>query len=289
MAEQIPRKSFGNTGSLSSRAIFGSFCVGNASRKEADHVLETIFTYGVNHIDTAPSYGDAEVHVGNWMKQYRDHFFLATKIDQRSYTECKTQFYRSLDRLQTDRVDLLQIHNLTDVVYRELAMGPGGALEFLIEAKEEGLTRFIGITGHGAQAPLMHVQSLQRFEFDSVLVPCNYPMMQIPHYRENFEKLVRICREKNIAVQTIKALAKGLWGDKDRSHTTWYEPLNDQDSIDKAVHWVMGQTDVFLVTTGDIKILPKFLSAVATFTEPPSEEQMNTFVQEQKLTPLFDQ
>ncbi|MBT8362222.1 MAG: aldo/keto reductase [Deltaproteobacteria bacterium] len=289
MVNQIERRSFGNTGHMSSRAIFGSFSVGHAGQEEADHVLETILKYGINHIDTAPSYGDAEIILGNWMKQYRNHFFLATKIDKRSYIESKDQFYRSLDRLQTDHVDLLQIHNFTDVVYRELVMGPGGALEFLMEAQAAGLTRFIGITGHGAQTPLMHFQSLQRFDFNSVLLPCNYMMMQIPHYREHFDKLVRICKKNNIAVQTIKAAARGLWGKKTRSHTTWYEPLNDQNSLDKAIHWVMGQTDAFLITTGDVKILPKFLAAVGNFVEPPSKDEMNTLVKEQGLVTLFDQ
>jgi aryl-alcohol dehydrogenase-like predicted oxidoreductase len=252
-------------------------------------VLEIILRYGINHIDTAPAYSDAEVRVGNWMKQYRDHFFLATKFNHRSYQEAKDQFYRSLDRLQTDHVDLLQIHNFTDVVFRELVMGPGGALEFLVEAREEGLTKFIGITGHGAQAPLMHYQSLQRFKFDSVLLPCNFPMMQIPSYRENFDRLVRFCKEHSIAVQTIKAAAKGLWGEKTRSHSTWYEPLIDQEAIEIAVHWVMGHTDAFLITTGDMEILPKFLAAVRSFVEPPSDDEMSTCAENQGMAPLFDQ
>jgi aryl-alcohol dehydrogenase-like predicted oxidoreductase len=289
MVMHLERRSFGNTGHLSSRAIFGSFSVGRASHNEAERALETILEYGVNHIDTAPSYGDAEIRVGNWMKNYRDRFFLATKIDQRSYKQCKEQLYRSLDRLQTDHVDLLQLHNFTDVVYREIAMGPGGAVELLAEAQEEGLTRFIGITGHGAQAPLMHYQSLQRFRFDSVLLPCNYPMMRIPHYRENFDRLLRSCRKKGIAVQIIKAAARGLWGDKARNHATWYEPLSDQDAVNSAVHWVMGQTDSFLVTTGDLEVLPKFLAAVSSFVEAPSEDEMNTLVNAQKMMPLFDQ
>ena len=289
MVESIEKKPFGTTGHLSSRAIFGSFCIGRASQEEADRVLDIILRFGINHIDTAPAYSDAEVRVGSWMKQYRDHFFLATKINQRSYQESKDQFYRSLDRLQTDHVDLLQIHNFTDVVFRELVMGPGGALEFLLEAREQGLTRFIGITGHGSQAPMMHYQSLQRFKFDSVLLPCNFPMMQIPYYRENFDRLVQYCEKHDIAAQTIKAAAKGLWGDKKRSHSTWYEPLKDQGAIDKAVHWVMGQTGAFLITTGDMEVLPKFLTAVSSFIEPPSNDEMSTFVKDQGMSPLFDQ
>ena len=289
MVEQIEKRSFGATGHLSSRAIFGSFTVGRTSQEQAERVLDTILEYGVNHIDTAPAYGDAELRVGEWMKRHRDRFFLATKVNYRSYQECKEQFYRSLDRLQTDRVDLLQLHNFTDVVFREVAMAPGGALELLIEAKEKGLARFIGITGHGAQTPLMHLQSLERCSFDSVLLPCNYPMMQIPHYQEHFDRLDKICRERGIAVQTIKAAARGLWGEGARTHGTWYEPLNDQDSIDKAVHWVMGATDAFLITTGDREVLPKFLAAVASFSEPPSDDEMSTLVEKEGITPLFDQ
>ena len=285
----MEKQPFGNTGHLSSRAIFGSVSLRYAEEEEAEHVLEILMEYGVNHIDTAPRYGDAEICVGNWMKRYRDRFFLATKVDQSSYKEAKEQLYRSLDRLQTDHVDLLQVHNLTDVVFRELAMGPEGTFELLSEAKEEGLTRFSGITGHGAQAPVMHLQSLERFRPDSVLLPCNYLMMQIPQYRENFARLVRSCREKDIAVQTIKAAARGLWGDKSRNNITWYEPLNDQNSINNAVHWVMGHTDAFLISTGDIEVLPKFLEAVANFIEPPSEDEMNTLVRERGMTPLFNQ
>ena len=285
----MQKQPFGNTGHLSSRAIFGSVSLRYAEEEEAEQVLETLMEYGVNHIDTAPRYGDAEINVGKWMKRYRDRFFLATKVDQSSYKQAKEQLYRSLDRLQTDHVDLLQVHNLTDVVFRELAMGPEGTFELLSEAKEEGLTRYIGITGHGAQASLMHLQSLQRFRPDSVLLPCNYLMMQIPQYKENFAKLVRSCREKDIAVQTIKAAAKGLWGDKSRNKITWYEPLDDQNSINNAVHWVMGHTDAFLISTGDIEVLPKFLEAVANFIEPPSEIEMNTLVRERGMTPLFNQ
>jgi aryl-alcohol dehydrogenase-like predicted oxidoreductase len=289
MDKEIKKQPFGSTGQLSSRAIFGSVSLRYAREEEAERVLEIILEYGVNHIDTAPRYGNAELRVGTWMKRYRDRFFLATKVDQSTYKDAREQLYRSLDRLQTDHVDLLQVHNLTDVVFRELAMGPEGTFELLTEAQENGLTRFIGITGHGAQAPLMHLQSLERFRPDSVLVPCNYLMMQIPQYREHFARLVESCRQKNIAVQTIKAAARGLWGDASRNHITWYEPLNDQHSVNHAVHWVMGHTDAFLITTGDSEVLPKFLEAAASFTGSPSQEQMDTLVRAYGMMPLFNQ
>lgn len=284
--EKLP---FGNTGHKSTRAIFGSVCLRGADQKSADKVLELLLDYGINHIDTAPLYGDAELRVGPWMKHYREHFFLATKTDQRTYQDAREQFYRSLDRLQVDRVDLLQMHNLTDVVFREIAMGPRGALEFLIEARDKGLTRFIGITGHGILAPKMHLQSLAKFGFDTVLLPCNYLLMQVPHYRSDFNQLVSYCREHRIAVQTIKSAARGLWGDKPRSHSTWYEPLNDEEAVKKSVNWVMNQAGIFLITTGDLQVLPKFLAAAAGFQKAPPDEVMETMVAEQEMQLLFDQ
>lgn len=285
----MEKQPFGKTGHSSSRAIFGSFSIGHTSQKTADGVLDQLLKYEINHIDTAPAYGDAELRVGSWMPQYRDHFFLATKTNERTYQGAREQFYRSLDRLKVSHVDLLQMHNLTDVVYREYAMGSGGALDFLIEARDKGLTRFIGITGHGILAPKMHLQSLQRFNFDTVLLPCNYLLMQLPHYRSDFDHLISYCLEHNIAVQTIKATARGLWNNKPQSHTTWYEPLSDEKSIKKSVHWVMGQPGIFLITTGDMQVLPRFLTSAADFTDPPTDDQMEALVKEKGMQPLFNQ
>jgi len=285
----IEKQPFGNTGHSSSRAIFGSFCLNQATQDAADKVLETLFEYGINHIDTAPSYGEAELRVGPWMKRYREQFFLATKTDKRTYPQAREQFHASLDRLQVDRVDLLQMHNLTDVVHREIAMGPGGALEFLVEARDKGLARFIGITGHGILAPKMHLQSLARFDFDTVLLPCNYLLLQNPNYRADFDQLISYGRQHHIAVQTIKSTARGLWGDKPRSHNTWYAPLSDEAAITQAVQWVMGISGIFLITTGDMQILPKFLAAAADFQKPPSDEAMEAMAAKQGMQSIFDQ
>ncbi len=283
----IKTKQFGRTGHLSSRTIFGSASLSQASQEEANQVLELLLKYGINHIDTAPRYGEAEARIGPWMKHHRDRFFLATKMDQRNYREARDQFYRSLEKLQVDHVDLLQLHNLTDVVHREIAMGPGGALEFLIEARDKGLTRFVGITGHGLQAPRMHRQSLDRFDFDTVLLPCNYLLMQDSGYATDFERLMAYCREHDIAVQTINSIARGFWGKKPRDRNTWYEPVTDQQAIKKLVHWVLGRTDVFLITVGDIQELPKVLEAAASFESRPTNEEMVRLVGEEGLTPVF--
>jgi aryl-alcohol dehydrogenase-like predicted oxidoreductase len=278
---------FGKTGHMSTRMIFGSVCLRQASQREDDNLLELLFEHDINHIDTAPLYGDAELRLGPWMKQYRDRFFLATKTDKRSYPEAREQFFRSLDRLQVDRVDLLQMHNLTDVVQRETAFGPDGALEFLVEAREQGLTRFIGITGHGILAPKMHLESLDRFAFDSVLLPCNYLLMQDPYYRDHFNRLIAYCSGREIAVQTIKSIARGLWGNKARSHGTWYEPLSDGQAIAKSVHWVQAIAGIFLITVGDLQELPKFLDAAAGYQSPPPDEEMQAVVEAQRMEPLF--
>lgn len=285
MIKKIP---FGKTGHQSSRTIFGSVSLGTVSQSEADRALDLLWEYGVNHIDTAPKYGEAELRLGPWMKKYRDQFFLATKTNERTYQDVKEQFQRSLDRLQVDSVDLLQFHNLTDVVEREIIMGPGGALEFLIEAKEKGMTKFIGITGHGLHAPKFHLQTLKRYTFDTVLLPCNYLLMQDQSYSADFEKLLSYCREHLIAVQTIKAIARGYWGDKNWSHSTWYEPLTDEGAIAYCVHWVMSIPDVFLNTVGDLQELPKVLKAANRFEQRPSEEDMRQTVKRMRMQMLFN-
>ena len=285
MIEKIP---FGKTGHHSSRAIFGSASLAAVNQFEADRALDTLLEFGINHIDTAPKYGDAELRVGAWMKRYREQFFLATKTNERTYKDAKEQFQRSLDRLQVDHVDLLQFHNLTDIVEREIIMRPGGALDFLIEAKEKGLTRFIGITGHGLDAPKFHRQTLERFAFDSVLLPCNYLLMQNRNYTSEFEKLTSYCHERQIAVQTIKAIAKGYWGNTTRNRSTWYEPLTDEDAIAKCVHWVLSVPRIFLNTVGDLTELPKFLKAAASFEKCPSMEEMEEVVEKMDMQTLFN-
>jgi aryl-alcohol dehydrogenase-like predicted oxidoreductase len=285
MIKKIP---FGKTGHQSSRTIFGSVSLGKASQSEADRVLDLLSQYGVNHIDTAPKYGEAELRLGPWMKKHRDQFFLATKTDERTYQDAKAQFQRSLDRLQVDGVDLLQFHNLTDVVNREIIMGPGGALEFLIEAREKGLAKFIGITGHGLHAPKFHLQTLQRYPFDSVLLPCNYLLMQDRAYAADFDNLLAYCREHRIAVQTIKSIARGYWGSKKRSRSTWYEPLTDEGAIAHCVHWVLSIPDIFLITVGALQELPAVLKAASGFAQRPSEEVMHQTVERMQMQLLFN-
>jgi len=284
----IPLRPFGATGHDSSRVIFGAAAFWTANPEWEERTLALLTEHGVNHIDVAASYGDAELHVGHWMDKYRDRFFLATKTGERSYEGAKAEFQRSLERLRVDSVDLLQLHNLVDPAEWEEAMGPGGALEAAVEARENGQVRFIGVTGHGVTVAAMHSRSLERFPFDSVLLPLNYTMMQNPQYSADFEALMSVCRERNVAVQTIKSLAIGQWAeDQERKTRTWYEALTDQGDIDLAVHWVLGHEQAFLNSSSDVRLLEKILDAAERYEGPPSDADMEALVSRAAMSPLF--
>lgn len=283
----IPKKEFGRTGHMSTRLLFGAAALGNVTQDDADRTMELLIENGINHIDTAASYGESELRLGPWMEKQRDDFFLATKTGERTYEKAKAEFQRSLERLRVDNVDLIQLHYLVVEDEWKVAMGPGGALEYLEEAREQGLVKYIGVTGHDVAIAKMHQKSLERFDFDSVLFPYNYPMAQNETYIAGFEEVVRICKERNVAIQTIKSITRRPYQGDQRSHATWYEPLTDQASIDKAVHWVLGNDDVFLNTAGDITILPKVLDAAQRFESRPSDAEMQAMVEERDMAPLF--
>src|SRR5579859_3981469 len=221
----IAQRPFGRTGHMSTRTIFGAASLGSVSQADADRTLEVLLKYGVNHIDVAASYGDAELRIAPWLKQYRSQFFLATKTGQRTAQDAKEELQRSLERMQVDYVDLWQFHNLVDPIEWDTALSPGGVIEAAIEAKKQGLIRAIGITGHGLQIAATHRRSLERFDFDSVLLPYNYTTLQKPYYAENFNALLSTCQERNVAVQTIKSIAYRPWMDREHTRSTWYAPL----------------------------------------------------------------
>ena len=283
----IGRAPFGATGHESSRVVFGAAALARVPKADADRTLDLLLEHGINHIDVAASYGDAELRVAPWLKQHPGTFFLATKTDQRTYRTARDQIHRSLDRLGVDRVDSIQLHNLVDVIEWEQALGAGGALEAAVEAREEGLVRFIGVTGHGLSVPEMHRLSLERFPFDSVLAPYNYVQMQDPRYADRFEALAAVCRERDVALQTIKSLARRRWDGRSATAATWYEPLRDQADIDLAVHWVLGRPGVFLLTTGDVEILPLLLDAAERFERRPPDEELAALAARNEATPLF--
>jgi len=283
----IATQSFGRSGRQSTRAIFGAAALGNATQEEADRALEVLLQYGVNHIDVAASYGDAELRIGPWMSRYRKHFFVATKTGKRHYADAKEEIHRSLERLQVDHVDLLQLHNLSDPIEWDVALSPGGALDAAIEARDQGLIGAIGITGHGTQIAATHLRSLERFDFDSVLLPYSYITNQDNHYTAMFDAVADWCAKHGAAVQTIKSIARRPWSGRRQTHTTWYEPLQGQEDIDLAVHWVLGRPGVFLNTVGDLSLLPKVLDAAARFEQRPTEQQMSAAAARWEAVPLF--
>ncbi len=283
----LEKRPFGKTGHMSTVTIFGAAALGSVSQAEADATLDVLLEYGVNHIDTAASYGDSEIRMGPWMRNHRKDFFLATKTGERTYEKAKAEIHRSLERLQTDQVDLLQLHNLGHPDEWDTAMGPGGALEAVVEAREQGLVRFIGVTGHGLNIPAFHMRSLNHFDFASVLLPYNFAMYQNEKYMADFEALLSLCAEREIAVQTIKAITVGPWGSQARTHSVWYEPFTEQSDIDLAVHWVIGRPRIFLNTASDITLLPKILNAATRFSERPSDAAMHELSKERRMSSLF--
>ncbi len=287
----IPKMNFGQTGHQSTRILFGAAALGSVTQKEADQTLELLLKWGVNHIDTAASYGEAEDRIGPWMKAgYRQNFFLATKTGEREYQKAKDEIHKSLERMHVDQIDLIQLHAVTTFEELEAVMGPGGGLEAALEAREQGLVRFIGITSHTLLAPSVHLRALERFPFTSVLLPLNYPMYDNPQYRADFDALAAVCKERNVAMQTIKAVCRRPWPEgAERYAASWYEPLVETPAVQKAVHWVFGHpAQVFLNTVADIHQLPGVLEAAGSFSgSAPDEDSMRAMVQEYQMIPLW--
>jgi len=281
--EQLP---FGRTGHDSTRAIFGAAALmyDHTTRADADRALELVRRFGVNHIDVAAGYGEAEVWIAPWLAEHRDDFFLATKTGERTRGAAHDQIRRSLERMGVESVDLIQLHFLVDRGEWETAMGPGGALEACIEAREEGLARFIGVTGHGVEVAERHLQSLAEFDFDSVLLPYNFALMEDERYAAQFDELLALCEERGIAVQTIKSLSKGRWPGEDHHSAPWYEPLTDPEEIADAVAWTLARPGIFLDTVSDLDLLPHVLAAAAAPGTPPSDERMRDL----GMRPLFN-
>lgn len=280
----ITKAPFGNTGHLSSRVIFGAAALSDVTQAQADEAIETVLRFGVNHFDTAASYGDSELRLGPRLERNRTGVFVATKTGERLRDAARDDLHRSLERLRTDHVDLWQLHNLVDETEWEVALSPGGALEAAIAAREEGLVRFIGVTGHGLEVARRHSASLERFPFDSVLLPYSYVMMQNPDYAADFEALARTCGERGVAVQTI---TRRPWGARPQDRSTWYQPLEDPNAIGLAVHWVLGKEGFFLNTVGDVDLLPRVLEEAARFTGRPGQAAMERLVRDEEMAPLF--
>jgi len=284
----IDKLPFGRTGHASSRILFGAAALGGMKQERADPLLELLLEHGVNHIDTAASYGDSELRLAPWLRRHRAAFFLATKTGERSYAGARAELHRSLERLGVDHVDLIQMHNLVEPDEQRRALGPGGALEALVEAREQGLVRFIGVTGHGTRAAAMHASSLATFDFDSVLVPYSYTMMRSREYAEDFETLATLCAERRVAVQTIKSVARRRWQEGDSSRRfSWYEPIRDPEVLRRAVRWVLARPGVFLNSSSDATLLRATLDAARETGPRPEDAAMDDDARRLEIEPLF--
>jgi aryl-alcohol dehydrogenase-like predicted oxidoreductase len=287
---------FGRTGHDSSRVIFGAAALGSMRQERADELLEVLLAHGVNHIDTAASYGDSELRVGPWMAEHRDDFFLATKTGERTGDGARAELERSLERLQVSSVDLIQLHNLVEPEEWDVAHGPGGAVEALSQARDEGLVRFVGVTGHGNRIARMHLRSLERFPFDSVLLPYSFVGLQDPVYRADVEELLALCEAQQVAIQTIKSVARRRWPEDDEGRRfSWYEPLEQEMARARAVRWVLGDPRVFLNTSSDARLLRSTLEVAGQaltdgegVAERPTDAEMSYDVSALDMAPLFD-
>jgi aryl-alcohol dehydrogenase-like predicted oxidoreductase len=285
----IPSAPFGSTGHESRRTLFGAAALGKVTDAEAHRALELVLRYDLNHIDTAASYGDSELRIAPWLRREgRERFFLATKTGKRTYAEARDQIRESLRRLGVDYVDLIQLHNLVEQQEWDVAMGPDGALRAVVEARDAGLARFIGVTGHGLDAPRRHRQSLERFPFDSVLFPYNVTQLRDKTYARDATTLLTLCKERGVAVQTIKAITLAPWaGERPARPTTWYEPLTEQADIDLAVRFVLSRPGLFLNTASDIDLLAKILDAADRGGPRPTAQEMDDLVRRREMAPLF--
>lgn len=287
-SDPIPTAPFGSTGHRSTRTIFGAAALGGMREERAAATLDLVAARGINHIDTAASYGESELRLAPWLVEHRSSVFLATKTGDRDGAAARASLERSLERLGVDSVDLIQLHNLVEDDEWEVAHGPGGAVEALTAARDEGLCRFIGVTGHGVRIPGMHLRSLEAFPFDSVLFPYNHSMMTNERYRDDVEQLVSVCTERGVAMQTIKSIASGRWPLGTEPRFSWYEPIEDPDGIARAVNYVLGRPEFFLNTSSDARLLPIALDAAARLTGIPDDEAMEADRLAFGITPLFD-
>ncbi|HLI80171.1 MAG TPA: aldo/keto reductase [Candidatus Binataceae bacterium] len=284
MIDKIP---FGKTRHQSTRIIFGAASLGGMKQDKADQVLELLLEFGINHIDTAAAYGESELRIGPWMREHRKRFFLATKTGDRTYEGARDSLHRSLERLRVEQLDLIQLHNLVDETEWQTALGPHGALEALVEARDKGLVRFIGVTGHGTRVAEMHRRSLERFAFDSVLFPYNFTMLGIPQYSADVEALLKLCNERGVATQTIKSVARRRWQDADARKFSWYEPLRDRDAIRRAVHFVLSRPGLFLNSSSDATITRSILEAASEPATAPARAEMEADIAHYAMEPLF--
>lgn len=261
----MEKRHLGRTGHMSSVVTFGAAGIGRVPQDVADVAIAAALAHGVNHVDVAPRYGDAELRLRPWLPKIRKDIFLGGKTIERTREAAKAELGRSLERLGTDRLDLYQLHSVGKRADLDACTAKGGALEALVEARAEGLVRWLGITGHTHDAPRTHLEALRRFDFDTVMFPLNFVLWAIPEYRQSVETLLAECAKRNVGVHIIKTVAKDPWAGRAKTHTTWYEPFTEDAIIDRAVAFVLSKPVTTLCSVGDVTVLPKVLAAAQRF------------------------
>jgi predicted aldo/keto reductase-like oxidoreductase len=283
----MQKRRFGRTGHMSSIVIFGAFAVGLVSQEQADETMELLLEHGVNHIDVAPSYADAELRLGPWLERTRDQFFLGCKTQLRDKRHARQELYQSLERLRVDRFDLYQLHAVTTLEELDQCLAPGGSLEAIVEAREEGLTRFIGITSHGLQAPAVQIAALERFDFDSLLFTLNFQLWADEAYRRDVQALLDLAEERDLGTMVIKTWAQGPWGDEGAGYHTWYKPFDEPAMVEQALRFNLSQPVTGVISAGDARLLPMILDAAERFEPMEPEEQAELVAAAGRYEPLF--
>ena len=283
----MEKRRFGRTGHQSTIVIFGGFAVGLIGQREADGVVDLLLEHGVNHIDVAPSYAEAEQRLGPSLERYRDQFFLGCKTELRGKEEARQELYGSLERLRVDSFDLYQLHNVSTMEALERCFAPGGSLEAILDARDEGLTQYVGITSHGLQAPAVQLAALERFDFDSLLFPLNFKMWADEAYRRDATALLQVAAERDLGTMVIKTWTRGPWGDKEHRYHTWYEPFDSAETIERALRFTLSQPITGAISAGDARLLPMILDAAERFRPMDGAEQAELLAGAAGYEPLF--
>lgn len=278
---------FGRTGHHSTAAIFGACALGYFSPEKADIAVKQVIDAGINHIDIAPSYGNAEEQISRWLPSIREKVFLGCKTMERKRKQADHELHQSLIRMKADYFDLYQLHAITNLDELDEATMTGGALEAIIDARQEGWVRCIGITGHGIQAPAVFLEALRRFDFDSVLFPVNFVLFNNPEYRADAEELIRICQQREVGMMGIKSITRGPWGEKEKTYNTWYEPFTRPEILQKSINFALSQGITGICTPCDVSLLPAVITACQNFREMDSQEQEDLLATADEFTPLF--
>lgn len=283
----LAQRRLGRTGHMSSVVIMGTAAFSKSDPQETNAALDLALAHGVNHIDIAPGYGKAQELVGPWLEPRRNQFFVGCKTEQRGRDGAWADLNRSLELLRTDQFELYQLHAVGTFAELDRCFAPGGSMEVLVEAKQQGLTRYLGITGHGIDTPAVFLEALRRFDFDTLMFPINAQLYGHADYRRTTEELLALAAERDVAVQVIKTVARGPWGDQQKAYNTWYEPHVEEARITNAVRFVLSQPISGLASPGDVRLLPAVLNAAESFTPMSAEEQAALIEEATQVTPLF--